>query len=244
MEDPIQTTGDETDTCAGCGRTLHPERETCLYCGGSAQAAPSHGGSILEEVRAYEGATWPRFVFSSLVLIPLGLALLWDALNSSTGSLAFALPCFVFGPLVLCVQLLRRSRGWLRATVTTLRMQDGQELPWSQFTYAERVEGLGSTVTHPAAPNDPRGVQWLRRIGVSAGPVGFFLVPVYFVLWIVLPAVGLLTPWHRRIVLHRKRGDRLVLHDPSEAQSLLAIARAGIDHCGNARSRRRIGPTA
>lgn len=199
-------------TCLRCGRTLSPDRGTCLVCGWTpgVPAPPREAGVFAETFRS--GAQLPVCAFA-MVLFGLPAILLGRELLGRTappdgrlGSAALLVGLLMLGPVPFLVQLLRRWR-WIRIDPDRgLVTSAGRLVPWEAVLEVE----------HRRAPfrRSNAGADALRGAGFrEAYAIGCFYVLLMFLGWVVLPVLGLLSPWHARVVVRLKSGERLVYRD-------------------------------
>ncbi len=229
-------------SCGACERPLGRGRVSCLYCGWEPDRPDAAYGAVVREGSYHEGAILGRFVLATVLLGPIGVALARTGLEEDAlallGIAAFPL---LLGPGVVLVQLLRRSRGAIEVTQEGIR-RGGELLRWSDFTRAAVHGGFAGDSTW--------AIGYGRVMGMIRGPIGTMVKPVQlalavlffpflFIAFVVIPGIGLLTPWGTRVVLDRSRGDRLVLRDLDDPTSFVNACLAKIEGPSSATRGRR-----
>lgn len=208
-------------TCGACGRAFPTPRQSCLYCGWEPGHAEATYGATVDEATYRQGAILGRFVLSTALLTPLGLAL-WGE------STALALMALLFGPGVLLVQIARRLRGAIETRQEGV-VHAGELFAWGELESAELLSGIAGR-QHPFGdlarfmPGRRGVVGVVGGLSGGRGVLGLLFAPFLFLYYVLVPAVALLTPWHTRVVLTRTRGDRLTLHDLQDAPRFVSAA--------------------
>lgn len=219
----------ESLACGGCGRAFDTARENCLYCGWHPGRVESTYGAIVDEGDHAQGTTLVRFAFGSLIFGPLATSLTSDALaRGDVALLAAAMVAFALGPGVLALQIFRRSRGVVTTHTDGIAIGD-DVVPWSDITSAQHVRGLfGGRDGYRSMAEVLRFTGRPSAMGLmlGRGAIGIVLGPILFLALVVAPAVGLLTPWHPRVVITKRNGEERVLHDLGEAQRFLRVVHA------------------
>jgi len=198
-----------------------------MYCGWNA----NYGGAQLDE-RPDEGEfqqgviLW-RLAILSAVLIPIAYTQLHTEGPIHPMQWAIALACIVLGPYVFALQLWRRHNGRIEVDEDGLRFEDGERLAFRQIESITLYTGLPSDISERVG-EFAIGTSGLARMlrYLFLGKIGLCVIagPLMVISYFLIPAIGLLTPFHSRIVLFQANGSRRVLHDLDEFWALyLAI---------------------
>lgn len=165
------------------------------------------------EGRVYRpGATIvPLFFWAVLTGISAGL-LIHLLLNPPAGfearGLALLMTVFaiLFGPVAFFVHLIRFCVVWVSIDPKQgLRFSSGRTVPWEEIRSVEHKAAAFKGLLRPSLS------MFLISMGCWA--------VIYFV---VLPSFALFTPWHTRVIVGLKSGERVILRDLGSADNFAA----------------------
>ena len=232
--------------CGKCGRAIHDDRVSCLYCGWSTAAefdesAPLRpAGSEPSEPRTFRpGATTGSLILWSIVA-SVAAALLFRRLPAPASLLAPA-ALVIVGPLALGAHLLRMAL--VSVTVLPgegLLLSGRRRIAWPDI---DRVEYKGARFVSDFALvrlllDLVRSISGLVVGGVH-GPIRLLLMllmvalsllipPAAFVSGVFFPVFFLLSPWQPRIVLMLKSGERVAYRDLRHEGNFVAMVQRGL----------------
>ena len=198
-----------------------------MYCGWNGdsggdqpQAQPS-GGEFQQGV-----ILW-RFAILSAVLVPIAYTQLHREGPVHPTQWAVALACVVLGPIAFALQLWRRHQGRVEIEEDGLRFESGERLAFRQIESITLYTGLPTDISERVGEFaiGKSGLARILRV-LFMGKIGVCVIagPLMVISYFLVPAIGLLTPFHSRIVLFQSNGNRRVLHDLDEFWALyLAI---------------------
>src|SRR5262245_44728535 len=200
--------------CGKCGREMKSARAWCVYCGWTAdQAAPSHLPEVRAETFRAGGTVFPLIV-AAIVLGTVAYFLLSHALCEAQDGIDVAFETTLsillayLGPAQCLFQLCRRRLSWVRVDPPRgLLLPGDAEISWRAIESVERRIGPFSR---------PRSIasyaEWLPR-GMLGFKLSYFLIPILFAYYLVLPFLSAVSPWHSRVVVRLKDGGTIVLRD-------------------------------
>ena len=198
--------------CEGCSREMRGENAWCVYCGWTPEGAgPSHAPEVQTE-KFRSGARLTPFVVSTAIFGPLAI-IVASAGGTNPWAISFTLLLLLLGPVVFAIQLNRRLRSWVRVVPERgIQLPNESTIPWESIARVERHVGALSRLAsfESVAPKLPGGFLG-QQMAVGTLP----LLLVYF---LVFPAVSVLSPWHSRVIVHLKNGERMVYHDLENAE--------------------------
>ncbi len=178
------------------------------------------------------GATILPFLIWTLMIGAAAILLERHALQLARGTEArwmfqlLVTACVILGPVAFIAHVARRVLVSVTVTEAGLELTRGRRIPWNAV----------AQVDHRAAPF--RGGKSLEGIGnIGSGCellcwgegclIGLALVAVLAIgYWILLPVFSLLSPWHSRVIIHLKDGDRMVFRDLDDDAEFVALVRA------------------
>lgn len=209
--------------CGGCSRGIPGERTTCMYCGWNPEREATQTECIRTGGEFQQGVTIWRLVVLSAILIPIALSQLTSAEPVQPAQWAIAGACFVMGPYVLALQLWRRYQGGIEIEQRGMRFGNGEQLDWNQIESIDLYTGLPTNFSLKAGEFalGQSGVARLIRF-LFFGRIGLCVIvgPLMVLSYFLIPAFGLLTPFHSRIVLKKSNGEQKTLHDLDEYWAL------------------------
>ncbi len=198
-----------------------------MYCGWNSNSGtathrvPESGGEFRQ------GVTFWRTAVLATILTPIAVIQLNLAGPITAGQWAIAMGCLILGPYVFALQLWRRYQGGIEVEKFALRFESGEQLAYDQIEAITLYTGL------PTDTSERFGAFAIGRSGLArfarilmCGKIGLCVLigPLMVLSYFLVPAVGLMTPFHTRIALTKTDGSRLVLHDLDEYWALyLAI---------------------
>lgn len=216
-------------TCEGCGRGIHEDRTSCLYCGwtkAEGLSAPTAERPLLsasEPETFRTGATTWRFL-GWAVAASVAAWLLRRHAPDREPCPEIATALLVLGPLAFAAQFVRMLL--VRVTVDPPRglvLSGGRLVPWSEI---EGVELRGArfvpdqAVTRAllgavrALAEGIHGIGLMDVLSLAAiAALGCLIALVTFLSGILFPVLFLLSPWEPRVVLRLRNGSRLVWRD-------------------------------
>jgi len=234
--------------CGKCGREIHEDRSSCLYCGWSKAeggAAPTAERPVAAGPATFRsGATTWRFLGWASAATAAGWIVLRQA-SRGAGSpeddrlLAAAVALFVLGPLAFLAQVLRVAL--VRVTVDPgagLRLPRGRFVPWDEIEgvdfaglrmaddrtlirfLLDVIRGLSSGITEAGL--------WAALHILLIGAVACLVLAVAFVSGVCLPVFLLLSPWQPRVVVRLKNGRSLVWRDLTREADFVHRVKAGL----------------
>lgn len=137
--------------------------------------------------------------------------------------------CIVLGPLAFLAHFLRSRLTHVTVSPDEgLVLSSGRRIPWAAIR----------SVDHRAAPfkgsgpldavsgiDGAGGCLWISGEGCFWGLV--IVAAVSIVYYIFFPVLCLLSPWHPRVVVHLKDGERLIFRDLEDDDGFVDAIRRG-----------------
>lgn len=139
--------------------------------------------------------------------------------------------CMVLGPAVFVAHLVRRARISVAVDPACGLVLSGRKtIPWEAIDRVERRAGpfRGGNIFARFGRKGGEDRTGAAMIGADAAfegcfwgaiapegcAIGLALVAVFGLIWVVfLPVLSLLSPWHARVILHLKGGERIIYRD-------------------------------
>ena len=125
--------------------------------------------------------------------------------------------CMVLGPMAFLAHFLRSRLTHVTVSPGQgLLLSGGRQVPWSAIRSLDHraapLKGGSPLSTLEDASGVPSGCIWL---GAGQGCVwGLVILAAAGILYYVFfPVLCLLSPWHPRVVVHLKDGERLIFRD-------------------------------
>lgn len=223
-------------SCGRCGRELRGNTSRCVYCGWTRDPslqAVADAGKVQRETFRCGATLWP-FVASALILGGLAGLVAWmgfgDDRPAPDGRWRYGLVVgtLVFlGPVLSAVQLLRRRLIWVHIDPEKgIETPRGAPIPWEEIASINRYPGIFNykDTFERMAGRLPQGT--------LARKFGCLLLPAMLICFVFLPVLSVLSPWHARVTIALKSGERVVLRDLEDSDRFARMVRYKIRGTG------------